>query len=82
MGPVMHKLISGIVEFREKHLPGHAARFRELALAQSPDTLMITCSGELRACETAKLIVRISDISAYVGRGSEGRGATWCGVRG
>jgi carbonic anhydrase len=40
----MHKLISGIVEFREKHLFKHAERFRELALAQSPDTLMITCS--------------------------------------
>ena len=40
----MHKLISGIVEFREQHLPGLAERFRELALAQSPDTLMITCS--------------------------------------
>jgi carbonic anhydrase len=40
----MHKLISGIVEFREKHLPKHLERFRELALAQSPDTLMVTCS--------------------------------------
>ena len=40
----MHKLISGIVEFREQHLPKHAERFRELALAQSPDTLMVTCS--------------------------------------
>ena len=38
----MYKLISGIVEFREKHLPKHAERFRELALAQSPDTLMVT----------------------------------------
>ena len=37
----MHKLISGIVEFREQHLPKHAERFRELALAQSPDTLLI-----------------------------------------
>src|SRR3984885_14453830 len=44
MGPMMHKLISGIVEFREQHLPEHAERFRELALAQSPDTLMITCA--------------------------------------
>jgi carbonic anhydrase len=44
MGPVMHNLIAGIVEFREQHLPKHAERFRELALAQSPDTLMITCS--------------------------------------
>ncbi len=40
----MHKLISGIVEFREQHLPEHAERFRELSLAQSPDTLMITCA--------------------------------------
>ena len=40
----MHKLISGIVEFREQHLPRHVERFRELALAQSPDTLMVTCS--------------------------------------
>ena len=40
----MHKLISGIVEFRERELPRYAERFRDLALAQSPDTLMITCS--------------------------------------
>ena len=40
----MHKLISGIVEFRERQLPRYAERFRDLALAQSPDTLMITCS--------------------------------------
>jgi carbonic anhydrase len=40
----MHRLISGIVEFRERELPAYAARFRELALSQSPDTLMITCS--------------------------------------
>lgn len=39
----MHKLISGIVEFREKHLLKHAERFRGLALAQSPDMLIITC---------------------------------------
>jgi hypothetical protein len=30
----MHKLISGIVEFREQHLPRHAERFRELVLAK------------------------------------------------
>ena len=40
----MHKLISGIVEFREQKLPKYAERFRDLALAQSPDALMITCS--------------------------------------
>jgi carbonic anhydrase len=40
----MRKLISGIVEFREQQLPGYAARFRDLALAQTPDALMITCS--------------------------------------
>lgn len=40
----MQKLISGIVEFREQQLPKYAERFRDLALAQTPDTLMITCS--------------------------------------
>ena len=40
----MHRLISGIVEFRERQLPRYAERFRHLALAQSPDTLMITCA--------------------------------------
>ena len=40
----IHKLIWGIVEFREDQLPKHADRFRDLALAQSPDTLMVTCS--------------------------------------
>ena len=40
----MHRLISGIVEFRERQLSKYAERFRDLAFAQSPDTLMITCS--------------------------------------
>ena len=40
----MHRLISEIVEFRERQLPRYAERFRHLALAQSPDTLMITCA--------------------------------------
>ena len=40
----MHRLISGIVEFREHQLSKYAERFRDLALAQSPDTLMVTCS--------------------------------------
>ena len=40
----IRKLICGIVEFRERELPRYAERFRDLALTQSPDTLMITCS--------------------------------------
>jgi carbonic anhydrase len=40
----MRRLISGIVEFRERQLSKYAERFRDLALAQSPDTLMVTCS--------------------------------------
>jgi carbonic anhydrase len=40
----MRKLISGIVEFRELHLPRYAERFRDLAHAQSPDALFVTCS--------------------------------------
>jgi carbonic anhydrase len=40
----MRELIAGIAEFREKLLPRYAERFRALALGQSPDTLMITCS--------------------------------------
>ena len=40
----MHRLICGIVEFREHQLPKYAERFRDLALGQSPDTLMVTCS--------------------------------------
>ena len=40
----MRKLIYGIVEFRERELPRYAERFRDLAFAHSPDTLMITCS--------------------------------------
>ena len=40
----MRKLIMGIVDFRERMLPQYAERFRELALAQTPDTLFITCS--------------------------------------
>lgn len=42
-GP-MHKLIWGIVEFREQQLPGYAEHFRELADGQSPNTLFITCA--------------------------------------
>lgn len=40
----MRKLISGIVEFRERQLPKYAERFRHLALTQSPDALFVTCS--------------------------------------
>jgi len=40
----MRKLIMGIVDFRERLLPQYAARFRDLAQGQAPDTLFITCS--------------------------------------
>lgn len=40
----MRKLISGIVEFRERQLPKYAERFRGLALTQSPDALFVTCA--------------------------------------
>jgi carbonic anhydrase len=40
----MRKLIRGIVDFRERLLPGYAQRFRELAQGQAPDALLITCS--------------------------------------
>jgi carbonic anhydrase len=40
----MRKLISGIVEFRERMLPQYAERFRDLAVGQSPDALFITCA--------------------------------------
>src|SRR5579884_3990408 len=40
----MRKLIKGIVDFRERHLPEYAERFRELAQGQAPDVLFITCS--------------------------------------
>lgn len=40
----VHKLIMGIVDFRERLLPQYAKRFRDLALTQSPDALFITCS--------------------------------------
>jgi carbonic anhydrase len=40
----VRKLIMGIVDFHERLRPKYAERFRELALAQSPDTLFISCS--------------------------------------
>ena len=39
----MHRLISGMREFRENVFP-HAARFEGLASGQQPSTLFITCS--------------------------------------
>jgi carbonic anhydrase len=35
---------AGIVDFRERMLPQYAQRFKELALAQEPDALFITCA--------------------------------------
>lgn len=40
----MKKLVRGIVEFRQKVLPGYREKFARLALGQSPDTLFIACS--------------------------------------
>ncbi len=40
----MRKLLTGIVDFHERLRPQYADRFRDLAFAQSPDTLFITCS--------------------------------------
>src|SRR3982751_482341 len=40
----MHKLIMGIVEFREKMLPQYAKQLSSLARGQRPDALFITCS--------------------------------------
>ena len=40
----MRKLLAGIQRFRRKIFPKHALRFRQLALAQSPETLIISCS--------------------------------------
>jgi carbonic anhydrase len=40
----MHKLIKGIVDFRERLLPQYAKRFHDLAQGQAPDALFITCS--------------------------------------
>ena len=40
----MHRLLMGIVEFRERLLPHYAERLRDLAYAQTPDTLFISCS--------------------------------------
>jgi len=40
----MHKLLRGIVEFREKMLPTYRGKFAELAMGQRPDALFIACS--------------------------------------
>jgi carbonic anhydrase len=40
----MRKLIMGIVESRERLRPQYAQRFRELALGQAPDALLVTCA--------------------------------------
>jgi carbonic anhydrase len=39
----MHKLISGIVDFRKNSLEDYRANFSGLVQGQSPDTLMIAC---------------------------------------
>src|SRR3954451_23926201 len=40
----MHKLVRGIIDFRERLLPKYAERFRALAQQQSPEVLFITCA--------------------------------------
>lgn len=40
----LSRLIQGIVDFRDKSLPELAARFRDLAAGQAPDTLFVTCA--------------------------------------
>src|SRR5437762_81387 len=40
----MHKLIRGIIDFRERLLPKYAERFSMLAHHQSPEVLFITCA--------------------------------------
>ena len=40
----MRKLVTGIVDFRERLLPQYLQRFRELAVGQTPDALFITCA--------------------------------------
>lgn len=47
----MRKLIMGIVDFRERMRPQYAERFRELALGQAPDALLVTCSDSRVAPE-------------------------------
>src|SRR4051812_40289676 len=40
----MKKLIHGIVDFRQRALPGYREHFARLALGQKPDALFIACS--------------------------------------
>ncbi len=40
----MKKLIRGIVAFRKDRPPGYREAFAKLALGQSPDTLLVSCS--------------------------------------
>lgn len=40
----MKKLIRGIVDFRQRILPGYREKFAQLALGQKPDVLFIACS--------------------------------------
>ena len=40
----MEKLIEGIVQFRERMLPQYAQHFKDLALTQMANALLITCS--------------------------------------
>jgi len=40
----MKKLINGILEFRQNHLPHYMENYSHLALGQSPDTLLVVCS--------------------------------------
>lgn len=40
----MKKLIKGIVEFRQKALPGYREKFSKLVSGQNPDALFIACS--------------------------------------
>jgi carbonic anhydrase len=40
----MHKLIQGIVDFRERLLPQYVDQFRALAKGQAPDSFLITCA--------------------------------------
>ena len=40
----MRKIITSIVDFRERTLPQYERRFEAAALTQAPDALYVTCS--------------------------------------